>query len=60
MSVDTPSTANKSDVIIPTDSKKHPISDESNPAYLAGALHEAGEFYVRSGHFMNLRSSTAR
>ena len=54
MSVDTLSTANKSDVIIPTDSNMNPISDESNPAYLAGALYEAGKFYVRSGHFMNL------
>ena len=54
MSVDTQSTANKSDVIIPTDSNMNPISDESNPAYLEGALHEAGKFYKRTGHFMNL------
>ena len=55
MSVDTLSTANnKSDTIVPTDSKDQIISDESNPAYLAGALHEAKEFYERTGHFENL------
>ena len=55
MSVDTLSTANnKSDIIIPTDSKDQIISDESNPAYLAGALHEAKEFYERTGRFENL------
>ena len=39
---------------MPIDIKGNPISDEGVPAYLAGALHEAQQFYERIGKFKSL------
>ena len=36
------------DTSVPTDLLGQPISDEGNPAYLAGALHEAKLFYKQN------------
>ena len=48
---DTLSTLPASKTIVPTDINGQPITDDRNPAYLAGALAEAEEFYERSGYF---------
>ena len=39
---------------VPIDIKGNPISDEGVPAYLAGALYEAQQFYERIGKFKSL------
>ena len=46
-------------VIVPTDLNNNPISDEGKAAYRAGALHQAKEFYERSGDFAFLISHAA-
>lgn len=52
---DTHTTANKDpDIIVPINTDNKTITDGGNLAYLAGALSETKEFYVRSGHFENL------
>ena len=42
------------DKLVPVDLHDNPITDDGQPAYLAGALHEAGLFYERTGHFETL------
>ena len=45
---------NNTDSIVPINIRDEPITDGNNPAYLAAALYEAGEFYERTGHFSHL------
>ena len=48
--VDSDSTA-KSVSLVPKDIRGNPISDEGQPAYLAGAFHEMLQWLDRSGSF---------
>ena len=48
---DTLSNNSNSKIIVPTDINGNPITDDRNPAYLAGAIAEAEEFYERTGYF---------
>ena len=41
----------QTDTIVPVDQLGHKISDEDNPAYLAGALHELKKFLERDRKF---------
>ena len=56
MSITTTSTSDSisPSTLVPTDIKGNPISDEGVPAYLAGALYEAQQFYERIGKFKSL------
>ena len=55
MSTDNDTLSNNSvKVIVPTDLNDIPITDEKNPAYLGGAIHETMLFCERTGYFQNL------
>ena len=48
------STANISDILVPTFTDKTPIIWDGNNAHIAGMLHEVGKYYKRTGLFQLL------